>query len=488
MIFWVLLVIYYGAAAFLTLLALYRLVLTLLYLRVASPAACAAPDQWPHVTVQLPVYNEAAVIERLIDAACRLDYPSDRLEIQVIDDSTDQASVLAAARVARWAAAGVSVHHVTRADRTGFKAGALDRATAAAQGDFLAIFDADFIPDAQFLRRVMPCFGDPAVGMVQTRWGHLNRRSSLLTRAQAVLLEGHFVVEQSARAGHRRFMNFNGTAGVWRRETIEDAGGWSHDTLTEDLDLSYRAQLRGWRFVYLEEVESPAEIPPDVSSFKSQQHRWAKGSIECLTKLWRDVLAAERPWWIRLEGLLHLSANLGYVAVMAMVLLLPVVASLRAHRHLHGASLMDVALLLVGMTSLLSFYWVSLRRTGTPWWSRIPAGLWAMLVDIGMSLHKSRAVIEALARIRTPFVRTPKQGVVDGQVRLPAVYRTRRLADGVPELLVSLWCFGGAVWLLSNPWQSPIPTVFLAVFAIAFGYIGALALWESRPRPSSSLT
>jgi cellulose synthase/poly-beta-1,6-N-acetylglucosamine synthase-like glycosyltransferase len=486
MIFWVLLLTYYAAAAFLTLLALYRLVLTLMYLWRRPAPVQTAMDTWPRVTVQLPVYNEAAVIERLIDAACNIEYPAGCIEIQVIDDSTDAAEALAEARVAHWKALGHDIAHVRRVDRSGFKAGALENATESATGEFLAIFDADFVPDPQFLRRVVPCFSDARVGMVQTRWGHLNRRSSWLTRAQAVLLEGHFVVEQSARAHHRRFMNFNGTAGVWRRSTIEDAGGWSHDTLTEDLDLSYRAQLRGWRFVYLEDVESPAEIPPDVASFKSQQHRWAKGSIECLVKLWRDVLTADRPWWIRLEGLMHLSANLGYVAVMAMVLVLPVVASLRAEHDLPGSSTMDLALLAVGMTSLLSFYWVSLRRTGFLWWQRIPAALWAMLIDIGMSLHKSRAVIEALARVRTPFIRTPKQGAVDGETHVPGPYRNRRLADGVPELLVSIWCLGGSAWLLSNPWQSPVPIVFLAFFALAFGYIGLLAFWESRPR--SNLT
>jgi hypothetical protein len=280
-----LLVLYYLTLGVLALYGIHRswLVVTYLRHRRDRPALPAPPAEWPVVTVQLPLYNEMYVATRLLDAVCRLSYPRDRLEIQVLDDSTDETSELVAAEVARWRERGVDVRHVRRGDRAGFKAGALDAGLACARGELLAVFDADFVPGPDFLEKTVPYFTDPAdpqggsrLGMVQARWEHINRGYSLLTRIQAILLDGHFVIEHTARNRSGRFFNFNGTAGIWRRQAIEDAGGWQHDTLTEDLDLSYRAQLAGWRFVYLPEVTVPSELPVDVRGFKSQQHRWAK--------------------------------------------------------------------------------------------------------------------------------------------------------------------------------------------------------------------
>lgn len=476
---WLLLVPYYAAGAFLSLLAMYRLVLTVLYLRRPDTRSAPGLAELPQVTVQLPLFNEALVATRLINAACSLDYPAHRLQIQVLDDSTDHTTAMVAALVETWSQRGVQVEHVRREERTGFKAGALQAAMSAASGEFIAIFDADFVPQHDFLQRALSAFDSPQVGMVQTRWGHLNRGHSLLTRAQAVLLDGHFVVEQTARAAHGRFMNFNGTAGVWRAEAIRDAGGWSHDTLTEDLDLSYRAQLRGWRFVYLVDVESPGEIPPDLSGFKSQQYRWAKGSIECLTKLAPAVLRADRSLLVRGEGLLHLMANMGYVAVMVLVLTLPFVASFRTRVELPLTVWLDTLLFASGALSLLTFYGVSSRATGSRWYDGLATALWAMMVDVGMSLHKSRAVIDALRRRRTAFVRTPKHGqTATSHTTLPNPYVRPAWRDGLPELAVTGWCTAALVALLQNPWQSPVPLAFLGFFALSFGTIGVMAVLD----------
>lgn len=276
------------------------------------------PSVWPSVTVQLPVFNERDVVERLVDRAAQLSYPGP-LQIQVLDDSTDDTTERAARAVTRWKAQGVDIALRHREDRQGFKAGALEEAMPHATGEFIAIFDADFLPPQDFLLQTLPHFG-PGIGMVQARWGHDNDRGSLLTRLQAVLLDGHFVIEHTARHRSGRWFNFNGTAGVWRRETIQDGGGWQHDTLTEDLDLSYRCQLRGWRFVYLPDVVVLAELPPSLRAFKSQQHRWAKGSIQTLLKLGPTLLRAPIPLRVKLEALLHLSNNLAYPPLVLLTL------------------------------------------------------------------------------------------------------------------------------------------------------------------------
>ena len=290
-----------------------------------APAADAPEVALPHVTVQLPVYNERRVVERLIDAAAALDWPRERLEVQVLDDSSDETSALAAAAVARACAAGVDAVHLRRGSREGYKAGALAAGLAVARGEFIAIFDADFVPPPCTLRRLMPRFADAGVGMVQARWGHLNRGRSLLTAAQATLLDAHFLLEHAVRAGRGLFFNFNGTAGIWRRTCIEDAGGWSHATLTEDLDLSYRAQLAGWRFAYAPDVVVPAELPSDMAAFKSQQRRWARGSIQTARRVLPGLWRRDLPLAVKLEAFFHLTANAAYPLLLALgLLLLPV--------------------------------------------------------------------------------------------------------------------------------------------------------------------
>jgi cellulose synthase/poly-beta-1,6-N-acetylglucosamine synthase-like glycosyltransferase len=280
--------------------------------------------EMPPVTIQLPIYNEMYVADRLIDAVCEMDYPRELLEIQVLDDSTDETREIAELAVRRHAARGFDIKYLHRVDRTGFKAGALEAGLRVAKADYIAIFDADFIPSKDFLLKTLPHFDDAKVGMVQARWGHINADYSLLTKIQAILLDAHFILEHGARNRAGCFFNFNGTAGIWRRAAIDSAGGWQHDTLTEDLDLSYRAQLRGWQFRFLPHLVSPAEVPVEMNSFKSQQHRWAKGSIQTCMKLLPTILRSNQPLKVKVEAFFHLTANFNYLLMcMLSVLMFP---------------------------------------------------------------------------------------------------------------------------------------------------------------------
>src|SRR6266700_7135944 len=289
------------------------------YYKWAKPVASPPlPETIPMVTVQLPIYNERYVVERLVEAVCRMDYPRDRLEIQVLDDSTDDTSAILRARIAALCREGFLIEHLRRTNRTGYKAGALATGLARARGEFLAIFDADFVPPVDFLKKTLPHFHDPAIGMVQTRWGHLNENYSLLTWIQSIFLDGHFLIEHTARNRSGAFFNFNGTAGIWRREAITSSGGWQHDTLTEDLDLSYRAQMNGWRFMYLPEVVCPAELPVDINAFKTQQNRWTMGAIQTAKKMLPTIWRAPLSLKVKIEATFHLTACMGYLLAAAL--------------------------------------------------------------------------------------------------------------------------------------------------------------------------
>lgn len=364
---------------------------------------------WPAVTVQLPVFNERYVVGRLLEAVARLDYPRDRLEIQVLDDSTDDTSRLVAEQVAQLKAQGCRIQHFHRAHRRGFKAGALAEGLARCGGEFIALFDADFVPPADFLRRTLPYFTDPSVGMVQTRWGHLNREDSWLTRAQALMLDGHFLVEQVARSRAGQLFNFNGSAGVWRRQAIIEAGGWQPDTLTEDLDLSYRAQLAGWRFVYAPDVVVPGELPAGMASLKAQHHRWTKGSIQTARKLFPSVLRSREPWPNKLEACFHFGNWFTYpLGLLVSLLILPQLLmnrSLVVTDRAHAAGGL-VGMFLIAATCL--FHVVAQRAAGRSWWRTardVPA---LMAVSIGLALNNSRAIWEALRGAPSVFHRTPK--------------------------------------------------------------------------------
>ncbi|QDU70105.1 glycosyltransferase [Engelhardtia mirabilis] len=436
-------------------------------------AAHGDPGDLPQVTVQLPIFNERTVVERLIHAAGALDYPADRLEIQVLDDSLDETRDLAAQAVAVLRARGLDAIHLFRSDRTGFKAGALDAGMRRAKGELIAVFDADFVPPPDFLRRLVGEFRAPGVGMVQARWGHLNRDDSPLTRAQATLLDGHFVIEHTARAAAGLFFNFNGTAGIWRRTAIDDAGGWQHDTLTEDLDLSYRAQLAGWRFVYRPDVVAPAELPADVAAFKGQQRRWARGSAQVLRKLGPSILRSPQPLRVKVEAIAHLAGNVGYPLVLLLAISMPVAIQLRGSfgHLLHGLGF------LVCTGSVVLFYGASqaaLGRSRRNRWTDVPVGIAA---GVGMAISQTEAVARGLfQRAAGVFVRTPKRG--DGARRA----YSGRLAE-LPglELLLALWIAVATVDALRLGRWGALP--FLLLFLAGFGWIGWLSLRDALRGP-----
>ncbi len=390
--------------------------LTRLALRAyAAPPALPppAPAEWPRVTVQLPLYNEQNVVERIIDATAALDYPADLLHIQVLDDSNDATVGLAATRVAHHTACGLRISHVRRPDREGYKAGALRHGLTETDGEFIAIFDADFVPEPDFLRRTVPYFlQDAAVGVVQTRWGHLNQNESLLTRLQAFGLDAHFLIEQVGRTFAGFFINFNGTGGIWRRTCIDDAGGWHTDTLTEDLDLSYRAQLRGWRFVYRPEIVAPAELPAVMDALKSQQFRWTKGAAETARKhlgpLWRSA----QPLATKLHGSFHLLNSSVYVVILLMALLSVPLVFVRKDYHEFKFVFQLASVFLLGFVPLIYYYYTAWRLARPTGKASLYPGFFLLFlsVSMGLALHNARAVVLGWMGQRTPFVRTPKAG------------------------------------------------------------------------------
>ena len=370
----------------------------------------------PKVTIQLPMYNEMYVAERIIETAAAFDYPRDKFQIQVLDDSTDETKDIIAAKVAELAATGLNIQHIHRTDRTGYKAGALDDAMDRVQGEFIAIFDADFVPDKDFLIRTMPYFKE-GIGVVQSRWGHLNKTYSLLTELQAFGLNGHFAIEQGGRNASGHFINFNGTAGIWRKTCIEEAGGWEHDTLTEDLDLSYRAQMRGWKFKYLEDVESPAELPITMSALKSQQHRWMKGGAECFIKMWKSLITFPG---VKFSDRVHGFAHLFNSSVFVFILILSILSLFVLHIKDSFSDLnwfIQFGAFFIASTLFLSFYyWHSWRDKKGPFLNDlfrfIGRFIQFLTVSMALSLSNAVAVIEGYLGIKSSFVRTPKFNVL----------------------------------------------------------------------------
>ena len=479
--------LYFVLLVCLSVYGLHRAYLLYLYTRY-RPRRPAPPldgddgDDIPFVTVQLPVYNELYVVERLIDAAARLDHPPQRLEIQVLDDSTDETQRIAAAAVARWSARGVAIRRLHRAQRTGYKAGALAAGLRAARGEAIAIFDADFIPPRDFLRRALPALRAPGVGLVQARWGHVNRECSWLTRVQALLLDAHFVLEHGARNRGGCFFNFNGTAGVWRRAAIDDAGGWQPDTLTEDLDLSYRAQLAGWRFVFLPDLVAPAELPVEMNAFKTQQHRWAMGSIQTCLKVLPGVLRSGLPPRLKLEAFFHLTANFNYpLLLLASVLMVPALF-VRALAGSQTLLLVDVPLFCAAALSMVNFYAVSQRAVRRDWLSQLRYVPLAIAVGVGLSVNNTRAVLGALRRARPRFERTPKYGVV-GRRDEWRTKRYRQAVAGQPlvELALGIYFTLAVLGAASSGLLAAVP--LLCVFQFGFLYMGLVSLLQ-QPRPA----
>lgn len=380
----------------------------------AKPSDPAPIDNYPHVLVQLPVFNERYVVERLIDAAARLDYPREKLHIQLLDDSTDESFEIAANRVKYWQEKEVNIEQVKRRERKGFKAGALQYGLEHSDEEFIAVFDADFIPEPLFLKAAVPRLMESNIGMVQTRWGHLNRDYSLLTKVQAFALDAHFTVEQGGRNAGKHFINFNGTAGIWRRKCILDAGGWSADTLTEDLDLSYRAQMKGWEFAFVEEIVSPAELPAEMNALKNQQYRWNKGAAECAVKHLGSVFRrTDIPFSTKIHALFHLMNSSIFIwIVVCAVASLPLII---LKNTVVGYELLFATggLLLFSIFVLALFYFTAYRRLG---YGSLKSFLWLypafLSLSMGMSLHNARAVLLGYLGKRTPFVRTPKWNLV----------------------------------------------------------------------------
>jgi len=473
--------------AVLTVLAIYgshRYRMAYLYYRhkYKLPVPCGTLARLPRVTIQLPMYNEMYVAQRLIDAVCGIDYPRELLEIQVLDDSTDETSEIARACVERNRALGHDVVYVHRDNRQGFKAGALEHGLKSARGELVAVFDADFVPNPDFLKRTVPFFADTGVGMVQVRWGHLNRDFSVLTQAQSIFLDGHFVIEHTARHRSGCFFNFNGTAGIWRRTCIEDAGGWQHDTLTEDLDLSYRAQLKGWRFIFLPEVISPAEVPVDMNAFKSQQHRWAKGSIQTAKKLLPRILASNLPWAVKREAFFHLTNNGAYLLMVLLSLLMPISMKVRFNRGLYQTLLLDLPFALTATASVCFFYVATQRELGVSWWRRLKYLPLLMSLGIGLSVNNTKAVLEALVNHQTGFTRTPKTGVEGRAARaqIKRTYRGSKTWMPVVELALGLYFTWALLYAFHAGIYTSVP--FLVLFQVGFFYVGLASLFQGRLR------
>jgi cellulose synthase/poly-beta-1,6-N-acetylglucosamine synthase-like glycosyltransferase len=434
----------------------------------------------PRITVQLPIFNEQYVVGRLVEAVCHLDYPKDKLDIQLLDDSIDETVTVARNLVEQYAEAGNPITYHHRTSREGFKAGALAEGLKTAKGDFVAIFDADFTPPKDFLLRTVHHFTDPKVAMVQTRWTHINRHYSFLTEVEAILLDGHFVLEHSGRARSGVFFNFNGTAGLWRRAAIEDAGGWQHDTLTEDTDLSYRAQLKGWKFIYLQDVECPAELPIEMTAFKTQQARWAKGLIQTGKKILPRVLSSDARLHTKIEAWYHLTANISYpLMIMLSVLLLPAMI-IRFYQGWFQMMYIDLPLFLASTFSISSFYLVSQRELFPRSWPRALVYLpFLMALGIGLTITNTKAVIEALLGKETAFARTPKYSVVSKQDKIGATKYRKRLgwAPWV-ELLIGAYFALTVYYAVEN--ENFITVPFLLLFVFGYWCTGLMSLLQGR--------
>lgn len=429
----------------------------------------------PKVTVQLPLFNEMHVTERLLKAVAALDYPRNKLQIQVLDDSTDESAELSKQLSASLAAQGYDIEYRHRVNRQGFKAGALDEAMPTAKGEFIAIFDADFVPPPDLLNKMIHHFTDEKVGLVQARWGHINRDYSLLTRLQAMFLDGHLILEQTARSRHGEFLNFNGTAGIWRAAVIAESGGWQHDTLTEDLDLSYRSQLRGWKFIYLKDVVVPAELPPDMDGFKSQQHRWTKGSIQVWRKMVAEVWRSDIPLPLKLEATAHLGSNFAYLLTLCtLVLMYP--ANFMFGSSWMKALLVDLPVFFFASLSVVVFYITAQAAQFKGWWKTLPYLPLLLGLGIGMSINNGKAVLEALMGQESDFVRTPKYGVntqAEARRQKPKYAASKSLVLWIEAILAVY--FGGLMALAAarGQWFS-LP--FLGLFFFGFAYVAGASL------------
>ena len=436
------------------------------------------PDEskLPIVTVQLPLFNELYVIERLIHAVCAFEYPKDKLEIQILDDSNDETVELCKNLTEHYVALGFDITHVRRPIREGFKAGALKYGLEFAKGEFVAIFDADFVPKTDFLIKTLPHFQDTKVGMVQTRWEHLNEEYSFLTKAQALALDGHFVIEQQIRNKAGFFINFNGTAGIWRRSCIEDAGNWHADTLAEDLDLSYRAQLRGWQFVFLNDVTSPAELPADINSLKTQQFRWTKGAIETAKKLLPKVWKAELPLKVKLECTVHLTSNIVFPFILMVAALNVPLVFIKNTVGGYDQYFTMMSVFVLASISTFLFYLYAQRAIHWDWRQRLLLFPIFMAGSMGFAVNNTKAVLEALFNKKSEFKRTPKYQIVNASDNWgEKKYVQRKIGNAVIiELLFAVYFVFGISMSIVYLEIAAIP--FQLMFLTGFGTVGYLSL------------
>ncbi|HXZ78382.1 MAG TPA: cellulose synthase family protein [Terriglobales bacterium] len=437
-------------------------------------------SELPLITIQLPIFNEQFVVDRLVDAICRLEYPREKLEIQVLDDSTDETVEVARGVVERYAAMGHAISHIHRSNRSGYKAGALQHGMQQTRGELIAIFDADFVPAEDWLMRVVHFFADPEIGMVQTRWTHLNRHYSFLSEVEAILLDGHFVLEHGGRSRSNLFFNFNGTAGMWRRKAIDEAGGWQHDTLTEDTDLSYRAQLKGWKFLYLEDVECPAELPVEMTAFKTQQARWAKGLIQCALKDLPLVLKSNAPRRVKMEAWYHLTANISYPLMIVLSTLLLPAMIIRFYQGWFQMLYIDLPLFMASTFSISSFYLVSQKQLFPRTWLRTFLYLpFLMALGIGLTITNTKAVLEALFGKQTAFARTPKYRVISKSDK-PRTGKYRKRLGWIPwaELGIGTYFAATVYYAVIN--ENYITVPFLALFVFGYWCTGLMSLLQGR--------
>lgn len=484
---WLIVGLYFVCLLVIFCYALLQFSLTVAYLKYRKKNQLCSADAkgfQPFVTIQLPLYNEKYVAERLMDSIAQIEYPRDLLEIQVLDDSTDETTEILERKINDLQKTGLDIQLVRREKRVGFKAGALDYGLKMAKGEFIAIFDADFVPHSDFLKKTIPHFKDTSIGVVQTRWEHLNRNSSILTKLQAFALDAHFSIEQVGRNGLNHFINFNGTAGVWRKDTIQDAGGWEHDTLTEDLDLSYRAQLKGWKFLYCEDVLSPAELPVAISALKSQQYRWTKGGAENFKKMFRRLITAKGIRLSdRIHGLGHLFNSSVYIfAFLAALLTIPLIFAVKTDPEISTA-LKWTTFFFISTFLLMCFYWVSFRENTKSIWVKIPLFVWRffqfLTVSLGLSYYNSQAVVQAFTGKKTAFIRTPKFNNTDKKNWRKNAYLLKKIKPTtIVEGVLSLYFAAGIVLSYLFGFYGMIP--FQAMLMIGFGVIFIYTLKELR--------
>ena len=468
------LVLYFLVLLVLCSYGMHRAHLVLLLLRNRSKVkqtlqAYSLPADLPRVTIQLPLYNEATVVERLLDAVAGIEYPRELLDVQVLDDSNDETRLLASRKVLQLQSQGLNIEHIRRPDRVGYKAGALDYGLRTSRGELVAIFDADFIPQPEFLMKIVGHFQDPKVAMVQTRWAHLNREHSLLTRAQALLLDGHHMVENQARFASNRLFNFAGTGGIWRKEVIADAGGWQHDTLTEDLDLSYRAQLRGWKFIYRPDITTPSELPEDVSALRAQQYRWAKGTIQCARKLLRRVWTSDLTLSQRVEAVFHFTPHFAYPLMMLLsVLVLPAVLLIPAG-SIRTMLLIDLPLCLGATGSMTLYFALAERQQGRSAWQAVAMVPTLIALGAGLSPLITKAVYQGMRQMAGEFVRTPKRG--EGVAR----YRQRVQLPWTELVLGAISAMATLAAIQTEHWFA-VP--FTGLFAVGYCYVATQLMTE----------